>query len=177
MKFLFDNPSFSFEALRAAGFANYGGADLGEILVTARAIPHLSSRRDKPFVEVACGALPESLLESELFGHVTGAFTGASQDKVGKFLLADGGTLFLDEVATASPGLQVKLLRVLQDHEFEPVGGNKTHKVDVRLVVATNCDLEAMVRRGEFVPGSKVLYAHLGGVPALNAYSFLFRNG
>jgi transcriptional regulator with PAS, ATPase and Fis domain len=89
-------------------------------------------------------------LESELFGHVSGAFTGASHEKVGKFLLADGGTLFLDEVATASPGLQVKLLRVLQDHEFEPVGGNKTHKVDVRLVVATNCDLDAMVRRGEF---------------------------
>ena len=118
--------------------------------ITARAIHQLSSRRDKPFVEVACGALPDSLLESELFGHVAGAFTGASHDKIGKFLQADGGTLFLDEVATASPGLQVKLLRVLQDREFEPVGGNKTHKVDVRLVLATNRDLETMVRRGEF---------------------------
>jgi DNA-binding NtrC family response regulator len=118
--------------------------------VTARAVHQLSSRRDKPFVEVACGALPESLLESELFGHVAGSFTGATHDKIGKFLQADGGTLFLDEVATASPGLQVKLLRVLQDREFEPVGGNKTHKVDVRLVLATNRDLEEMVRRGEF---------------------------
>jgi len=81
---------------------------------------------------------------------VAGSFTGATHDKVGKFLQADGGTLFLDEVATASPGLQVKLLRVLQDREFEPVGGNKTYKVDVRLVLATNRDLESMVRRGEF---------------------------
>lgn len=118
--------------------------------VTARAIHHLSNRADKPFVEVACGALPDTLLESELFGHVSGAFTGATQDKIGKFLQADGGTLFLDEIATASPQLQVKLLRVLQDREFEPVGGNTTHKVDVRLVLATNQDLEESVRRGEF---------------------------
>ena len=118
--------------------------------VTARAIHQLSSRRDKPFVEVACGALPDSLLESELFGHVAGSFTGATHDKVGKFLQADGGTIFLDEVATASPSLQIKLLRVLQDREFEPVGGTKTHKVDVRLILATNRDLEQMVRQGEF---------------------------
>ena len=118
--------------------------------VTARAIHHLSNRADQPFVEVACGALPETLLESELFGHVAGAFTGASHDKVGKFLQADGGTLFLDEIATASPQLQVKLLRVLQDREFEAVGGNETHKVDVRLILATNQDLEEAVRRGEF---------------------------
>ena len=118
--------------------------------MTARAIHHLSNRADKPFVEVACGALPETLLESELFGHVAGAFTGASHDKIGKFLQADGGTLFLDEIATASPQLQVKLLRVLQDREFEAVGGNETHKVDVRLVLATNVDLEESVRRGEF---------------------------
>ena len=118
--------------------------------VTARAIHQLSNRADQPFVEVACGALPETLLESELFGHVAGAFTGASHDKVGKFLQADGGTLFLDEVATASPQLQVKLLRVLQDREFEPVGGNTTHKVDVRLILATNQNLEEAVRRGEF---------------------------
>ena len=118
--------------------------------MTARSVHQLSNRADKPFVEVACGALPDNLLESELFGHVAGAFTGASHDKVGKFLQADGGTLFLDEIATASPQLQVKLLRVLQDREFEPVGGNETHKVDVRLILATNTDLEEAVRRGEF---------------------------
>jgi len=118
--------------------------------MTARAIHQLSSRRDKPFVEVACGALPDSLLESELFGHVAGAFTGAVHDRVGKFLQADGGTIFLDEMATASPSLQVKLLRVLQDREFEPVGGTKTHKVDIRLILATNADLEELVAKGEF---------------------------
>jgi DNA-binding NtrC family response regulator len=118
--------------------------------MTARSIHQVSNRGDKPFVEIACGALPDTLLESELFGHVAGAFTGATHDKVGKFLQADGGTLFLDEVATASPQLQVKLLRVLQDREFEAVGGNTTHKVDVRLVLATNTDLEESVRRGEF---------------------------
>ncbi|MCH2213458.1 MAG: sigma-54 dependent transcriptional regulator [Fuerstiella sp.] len=118
--------------------------------VTARSIHHLSDRTDRPFVEVACGALPDSLLESELFGHVAGAFTGATHNKVGKFLQADGGTLFLDEIATASPQLQVKLLRVLQDREFEPVGGNETHKIDVRLVLATNENLEQAVQRGEF---------------------------
>ncbi len=118
--------------------------------MTARSIHQLSTRRDKPFVEVACGSLPESLLESELFGHVAGAFTGAAHDKIGKFLQADGGTLFLDEIATASPALQVKLLRVLQDREFEPVGGNVTHKVDVRLVLATNENLEENVKRGTF---------------------------
>ncbi|MCA9041392.1 MAG: sigma-54-dependent Fis family transcriptional regulator [Planctomycetaceae bacterium] len=118
--------------------------------ITARAIHQLSNRKNKPFVEVACGALPENLLESELFGHVKGSFTGATSDKIGKFLQADGGTLFLDEIATASPSLQVKLLRVLQDKEFEPVGSTQTHKVDVRLVFATNSDLEEMVRKGEF---------------------------
>lgn len=118
--------------------------------MTARAIHQLSGRRNKPFVEVACGSLPDTLLESELFGHVAGAFTGANHDKVGKFLQADGGTLFLDEIGTASPSLQVKLLRVLQDREFEPVGGNKTYKVDVRLVLATNNNLEEMVAKGQF---------------------------
>lgn len=126
-----------------------GESGTGKTL-TARAIHQLSNRRDRPFVEVACGALPDSLLESELFGHVAGAFTGAQHDKQGKFLQADGGTIFLDEIGTASPSLQVKLLRVLQDREFEPVGGNKTHKVDVRMILATNADLEAEVRKGTF---------------------------
>ena len=118
--------------------------------MTARTIHQLSDRRDKPFVEVACGALPDTLLESELFGHVAGAFTGAAQDKIGKFLQADRGTIFLDEIATSSPSLQVKLLRVLQDREFEPVGGTKTHKVDIRLILATNQDLEDAVANGQF---------------------------
>jgi DNA-binding NtrC family response regulator len=118
--------------------------------MTARAIHQLSSRANKPFVEVACGALPDTLLESELFGHVAGAFTGATHDKVGKFLQADGGTIFLDEIATASASLQVKLLRVLQDREFEPVGGNKTFKVDVRVILATNEDLSRRVADGSF---------------------------
>ncbi|HLQ45279.1 MAG TPA: sigma-54 dependent transcriptional regulator [Planctomycetaceae bacterium] len=118
--------------------------------MTARAIHQLSARAGRPFVEVACGALPDTLLESELFGHVAGSFTGANHDKVGKFLQADGGTIFLDEIATASPSLQVKLLRVLQDREFEPVGGNKTHKVDVRVILATNQNLAESVAKGEF---------------------------
>jgi DNA-binding NtrC family response regulator len=118
--------------------------------MTARAIHQLSSRRDKPFVEVACGSLPDTLLESELFGHVAGSFTGAVHDKIGKFLQADGGTIFLDEIATASPSLQVKLLRVLQDREFEPVGGWKTQKVDIRLILATNSNLEELVAKGQF---------------------------
>ena len=118
--------------------------------MTARAIHQLSDRCNKPFVEVACGALPDSLLESELFGHKAGSFTGATHDKIGKFLLADGGTLFLDEIATSSASLQVKLLRVLQDREFEAVGDNKTQTVDIRLVLATNQNLEEMVAKGEF---------------------------
>lgn len=118
--------------------------------MTARALHQLSTRADRPFVEIACGSLSETLLESELFGHVQGSFTGALHDRLGKFLLADGGTLFLDEIGNASPQLQVKLLRVLQDRAFEPVGGSQTHHVDVRLILATNCDLEADVRRGTF---------------------------
>lgn len=126
-----------------------GESGTGKSLL-ARAIHRRSSRRDKPFVEVACGALPESLLESELFGHVAGAFTGATQDKIGKFKQADGGTLFLDEIGTATPGLQVKLLRVLQELEFEQVGGTKTFKVDTRVVLATNEPLEKAVAEGRF---------------------------
>jgi DNA-binding NtrC family response regulator len=118
--------------------------------MTARSLHQLSSRRNKPFVEIACGALPDTLLESELFGHVSGSFTGATRDKEGKFLQADGGTIFLDEIGTASPSLQVKLLRVLQDREFEPVGGTKTFKVDVRLILATNEHLEELVAKGRF---------------------------
>lgn len=126
-----------------------GESGTGKSLV-ARAIHRRSSRRNQPFVEVACGALPETLLESELFGHVAGAFTGAISEKIGKFMQADGGTIFLDEISTASPGLQVKLLRVLQDFEFEPVGGNKTFSVDNRVILATNEDLSRLVQEGRF---------------------------
>ncbi|MHC4734446.1 MAG: sigma-54-dependent transcriptional regulator, partial [Planctomycetota bacterium] len=116
----------------------------------ARAIHHRSGRRNKPFVEVSCGALPETLLESELFGHVKGAFTGAVKNKEGKFLAADGGTIFLDEIANASPALQVKLLRVLEDRQFEPVGSNKTKTVDTRIITASNRDLQSEVKQGRF---------------------------
>jgi DNA-binding NtrC family response regulator len=116
----------------------------------ARAIHARSSRRGGPFVEVACGALPDTLLESELFGHVSGAFTGANSDKAGKFDLADGGTLFLDEIATATPAMQVKLLRVLQEFQFEPLGGTQTHAVDTRVILATNDDLARSVSEGSF---------------------------
>jgi transcriptional regulator with PAS, ATPase and Fis domain len=101
-------------------------------------------------VEFSCGALPETLLESELFGHVKGAFTGAYSDKEGKFLAADGGTIFLDEINSATPGLQMKLLRVLQERQFEPVGCNETRTVDVRVVLATNKNLQDEVRSGRF---------------------------
>jgi DNA-binding NtrC family response regulator len=126
-----------------------GESGTGKSMI-ARAIHRRSSRRDKPFVEVACGALPETLLESELFGHVAGAFTGATGDKIGKFKQADSGTIFLDEISTASPGMQVKLLRVLQDLEFEQVGGTKTFKVDTRVILATNEDLGRAVAEGRF---------------------------
>ena len=116
----------------------------------ARAIHHRSSRRNKPFVEVSCGALPETLLESELFGHVKGAFTGAVKNKEGKFLAANGGTIFLDEIANASPALQVKLLRILEDRQFEPVGSNKTKTVDTRIITASNRNLAEEVKQGRF---------------------------
>ncbi len=117
-----------------------GESGTGKSLI-AHAIHDRSDRRDKPFVEVSCGALPEMLLESELFGHVRGAFTDAVVDREGKFAAADGGTIFLDEISTASPGLQYKLLRVLQERAFEPVGSNRTKTVDVRVIVASNRDL------------------------------------
>jgi DNA-binding NtrC family response regulator len=126
-----------------------GESGTGKSMI-ARAIHRRSGRRDKAFVEVACGALPETLLESELFGHVAGAFTGATGDKLGKFKQADSGTIFLDEISTASPGMQVKLLRVLQDLEFEQVGGGKTFKVDTRVILATNDDLGRAVAEGRF---------------------------
>ncbi len=116
----------------------------------ARAIHSRSSRRNDPFVEVACGALPDNLLESELFGHVAGAYTGANTDRTGKFELADGGTLFLDEIGTATPAMQVKLLRVLQELQFEPLGGSETKTVDTRVVLATNEDLVKNVSEGTF---------------------------
>lgn len=116
----------------------------------ARAIHHRSSRRRGRFVEVACGALPDTLLESELFGHVAGAYTGAASDRLGKFELADRGTLFLDEIGTATPAMQVKLLRVLQEFQFEPLGGMETRQSDTRVILATNQDLEASVANGSF---------------------------
>ena len=116
----------------------------------ARAIHYLSPRRDAPFIKVNCAALTESLLESELFGHEKGAFTGAAGERKGRFELAHGGTLFLDEIGDISPAFQAKLLRVLQEREFERVGGSRPIKVDVRLICATNRDLEKMVKRGEY---------------------------
>jgi Nif-specific regulatory protein len=116
----------------------------------ARAIHGLSPRRDGPFIKVNCAALTETLLESELFGHEKGAFTGAQGERKGRFESANGGTLFLDEIGDISPGFQAKLLRVLQEREFERVGGNRTIRVDVRLVAATNRDLEKAVLANEF---------------------------
>ena len=116
----------------------------------ARAIHYRSSRRNKPFVEVSCGALPETLLESELFGHTRGSFTGAINNKQGKFLAANNGTIFLDEVANASPALQVKLLRVMQEKQFEAVGSNETITVDTRTILASNRDLSEEVKAGRF---------------------------
>ncbi|MGZ8409272.1 MAG: nif-specific transcriptional activator NifA [Hyphomicrobium sp.] len=118
--------------------------------VIARALHNLSPRAGGPFVKVNCAALPDTLLESELFGHERGSFTGATQDRKGRFELADGGTLFLDEIGDISPTFQAKLLRVLQEREFERVGGTKTIKVDVRIVCATNRNLEEAVAKGQF---------------------------
>ena len=126
-----------------------GESGTGKTLV-ARAIHNHSPRRNGPFVEVSCGGLPESLLESELFGAVRGAYTGSVRDKEGKFEAANGGTIFLDEVATASPTLQVKLLRVLQDRAFERVGDTKTLTTDVRVILATNRNLEQEMKQGRF---------------------------
>jgi DNA-binding NtrC family response regulator len=126
-----------------------GESGVGKSLI-AHAIHRASPRRDKPFVEISCGSISETLLESELFGHVKGAFTGAYADKPGRFLAAHHGTLFLDEINSASPAMQLKLLRVLQERRFEPVGSTQTIEVDVRVVLASNQPLERLVAQGQF---------------------------
>jgi DNA-binding NtrC family response regulator len=117
----------------------------------ARAIHDRSAQRLMPLIKVNCAAIPDTLLESELFGHVRGAFTGAASNKKGKFALADGGTIFLDEIGTMSPSLQAKLLRVLQEREFEPLGAERSQKVDVRVIAATNRDIKRLVEDGRFL--------------------------
>ena len=126
-----------------------GASGTGKELV-ARALHNLSARKHKPFVAINCGALPDNLLESELFGYKAGAFTDARRDKPGRFALADGGTIFLDEIGDVSPAMQVRLLRVLQERQVEPLGGVESTKVDVRVVAATNKDLAKLVRSGKF---------------------------
>jgi transcriptional regulator with GAF, ATPase, and Fis domain len=130
--------------------------------MVARAIHHRSAQREMPLIKVNCAAIPDTLLESELFGHVRGAFTGATVTKRGKFALADGGTIFLDEIGTMAPALQAKLLRVLQEREFEPLGAERTQRVDVRVIAATNRDLKQMVADGKF---QEDLYYRLNVIP------------
>ena len=126
-----------------------GESGVGKELV-ANAIHENSPRRDKPFIKVNCAALPESIIESELFGHERGAFTGAITQRIGRFELADGGTIFLDEIGDFSPATQITLLRILQEREFQRVGGTETIDTDVRVVAATNRDLEALMAEGKF---------------------------
>jgi transcriptional regulator with GAF, ATPase, and Fis domain len=130
--------------------------------ILARGIHETSPRAGEPFVAVSCAALPEALIESELFGHEKGSFTSATYSRKGRFELADGGTLFLDEVGELTPGVQVKLLRVLQERAFERVGGSKTINVDIRLIAASNRDLEAEVEAGRF---RRDLFYRLNVVP------------
>ena len=138
-----------------------GETGTGKELV-ARAIHARSAQRDMPMIKLNCAAIPETLLESELFGHVRGAFTGATFTKKGRFALADGGTIFLDEIGTISTAVQAKLLRVLQDREFEPLGSERTQRVDVRVIAATNRDLRQMVASGRF---QEDLYYRLNVIP------------
>jgi PAS domain S-box-containing protein len=126
-----------------------GESGTGKELV-ARSLHNLSSRKRRPFISVNCGALPDNLLESELFGYVAGAFTDAKRDKAGRFALAEKGTLFLDEISNISQAMQVKLLRVLQEREFEPLGGTESVRVDVRIIAASNARLDQMVSEGTF---------------------------
>jgi DNA-binding NtrC family response regulator len=130
--------------------------------LVARAIHYNSPRKNGPFVAVNCAAIPENLIESELFGHEKGSFTGADSRKIGRFQYAAGGTLFLDEIGDTSPATQVKLLRVLQDHSFTPVGSNREVKADVRVIAATNQDLEGAIRSGKF---REDLYYRLAVMP------------
>jgi transcriptional regulator with GAF, ATPase, and Fis domain len=132
--------------------------------MVARAIHQRSKRRNKPFISINCGAIPENLLESELFGHVRGAFTGATSSKQGKFELADSGSILLDEIGDMSSDLQVKVLKVLEEGEFEQVGGAKTIKVDVRIIAATHRDLSEEVQKGNF---REDLYYRLYVIPLM----------
>lgn len=150
-------------APRSANVLLIGETGTGKEVI-ARAVHKLSSRKDGPYIRVNCGALHENLLESELFGHVKGAFTGAIENKAGRFEAAHGGSIFLDEINSMSPKLQVKLLRVLQEREFERVGESRTIRVDVRVIAATNSSLEELVERGEF---REDLYYRLNVVPIL----------
>ena len=138
-----------------------GETGTGKELV-ARAIHDRSAERARPMIKVNCAAIPEGLLESELFGHMRGAFTGAVSNKKGKFALADGGTIFLDEIGTMPQALQAKLLRVLQEREFEPLGSERTERVDVRVIAATNRHLEQLVAEGKF---QEDLYYRLNVIP------------
>jgi DNA-binding NtrC family response regulator len=138
-----------------------GDTGTGKEMV-ARLIHHRSAQREMPLIKVNCAAIPDGLLESELFGHVRGAFTGATMTKRGKFALADGGSIFLDEIGTMSPAVQSKLLRVLQEREFEPLGAERTQRVDVRVIAATNRDLKQMVSDGKF---QEDLYYRLNVIP------------